>query len=286
MSKKKRKQEVVLEPESNESVVFEEDQPLFEAEAYGSMQPEAGSDVTVVKQIGIGGPVPIVAPKHTTIQLQPIIVPLAVVPYMSQDSGILRTEGKQQSSADEYFEATDFSTPQEASKAKRTKKLHPRLLVLVSLILSAVLVLPFILAYFYKSIGMLHFDGADHFNVIGTIASWVESQSVSTEDLIRDILFIAAFASVGVTFVVELIALLAGKYPRAFSIVFAVLALGTSLGVLIMDVVDGNFVVGERVALVVFVALACLSLLLSIIFTVVLNRADDKAEGQKTTSEI
>ena len=95
MSKKNRRQEVVLEPENNAPVVFEEEKPLFEAEAYGSPQPEAGSDVTVMKQVGIGGPVPIVAPKHNTIQLQPIVVPLAVVPYMTQDSSVLRTEGRQ-----------------------------------------------------------------------------------------------------------------------------------------------------------------------------------------------
>ena len=97
MAKKNRKQEILNEPvENNEPVVFEGDQTLYEAEAYGSPQPEAGSDVTVMKTVGIGGPVPIVAPKHNTIQLQPIVVPLAVVPYMTQDSNVLRTDGRPQ----------------------------------------------------------------------------------------------------------------------------------------------------------------------------------------------
>ena len=86
MAKKNRKPEVEKVPESNAPIVFENEQTLYEAEAYGSPQPEAGSDVTVMKPVGIGGPVPIVAPKHNTIQLQPIVVPLAVVPYMTHRS--------------------------------------------------------------------------------------------------------------------------------------------------------------------------------------------------------
>ncbi|MBO4381015.1 MAG: hypothetical protein J5815_02545 [Clostridia bacterium] len=286
MSKKNRKKDVVLEPENNETLVFEEDKPLYESEAYGSLQPEAGSDVTVVKQIGLGGPVPIVAPKHSTIQLQPIVVPLAVVPYMSQDSGVLRTEGKPAYAGDEYAEATDFSEAQDAKRAKREKRLHPRLFVLATLLISAVLVLPFILSYFMNSLGSLDFGGADHFNIIGTITSWIQNRAVDNDNLLRDILFIATGVSVAIMLVVELIAFLAGKYPRAFSIIFALISSGTSLAVLIIDMVAGSFVASERVAIIVFLALALFNLLLAIIFTVVFNRADDKEDRQKYSSEI
>ena len=112
MAKKDKNQEIVFSPDTNDVRV--DDEPLFESEAYGTPQPEAGSDVTVMKPVGIGGPVPIVAPKHNTIQLQPIVVPLAVVPYMTQDSNVLRTDGKQQSgympSTVEYGDATEFET--------------------------------------------------------------------------------------------------------------------------------------------------------------------------------
>lgn len=286
MSKKNRKKDVVLEPENNEPVVFEEDKPLYESEAYGSLQPEAGSDVTVVKQIGLGGPVPIVAPKHSTIQLQPIVVPLAVVPYMSQDSGVLRTEGKQAYAGEDYVEATDFSEAQNARNAKREKRLHPRLFVLATLLISAVLVLPFILSYFMNCLGALDFGGEDRFNIIGTITSWIQNRAVDRDNLLRDILFIATGVSVAIMLVVELIAFLAGKYPRAFSIIFALISSGTSLAVLIIDMVAGNFVASERVAIIVFLALALFNLLLAIIFTVVFNRADDKEDRQKYSSEI
>ena len=286
MAKKKNKQEIVLEQENETPVVFEEDKTMFEAEAYSSMQPEAGSDVTVMKPVGIGGPVPIVAPKHSTIQLQPIVVPLAVVPYMTQDSNVLRTDARQQQAIDEYAEATEFSSAQ-AEKSKKAKKgVGARLFVLITLLLSAVLVVPFILAYFKTSLGLLNFAGDDHFNVIGIIANWVATQSVPSEGLYRDILFIAAFATAGLLVVIELIALIAGRYPRAISIIFALVPVGTSLAVLILDIVKGNFVAGDRVSLIVFLAHALLNLLLAIIFTVVLNRADDKADRQKFANEI
>ena len=83
MSKKDKKQEIVMTPDTGE--IKTDDEPMFESEAYTAPQPEAGSDVTVLKPVGTGGPVPIVAPKHNTVQLQPIVVPLAVVPYMTQE---------------------------------------------------------------------------------------------------------------------------------------------------------------------------------------------------------
>ena len=45
--------------------------------------------------------------------------------------------------------------------------------------------------------------------------------------------------------------------------------------------VKGQFVAGDRLALIIFVALSLLGLLLAIIFTIVLNRAEDKADNQR-----
>ena len=287
MSKKNRKQEVVLEPENSAPVVFEEENTLFEAEAYGSPQPEAGSDVTVLKQVGIGGPVPIVAPKHNTIQLQPIVVPLAVVPYMTQDSGVLRTDARSQQQVEEYAEATEFSQAQ-TEKAKKTKKrkLSARWFVLATFLISAVLVLPFILSYFYESLGALKFGGYDKFNVIGIIAGWISAKSVPKAELYRNILFIVGFAGTGLMVIVEFIALLAGKYPRAFTIIFSLAPLGMSLTILINDIVKNRFVANDRLTLIIFLALSILNFLLAIVFTIVLNHADDKADRQRYSSEI
>ena len=126
MSKKDKKQEIVMTPDNGEIKL--EDEPMFESEAYAAPQPEAGSDVTVLKPVGTGGPVPIVAPKHNTIQLQPIVVPLAVVPYMTQDSNVLRTDGRGQNvyaqATVENDEATDSKRFPRA-RSKRKAKCNP-----------------------------------------------------------------------------------------------------------------------------------------------------------------
>ena len=284
MAKKNRKPEVEKAPETNETIVFDNDQTLFESEAYGSPQPEAGSDVTVMKTVGIGGPVPIVAPKHNTIQLQPIVVPLAVVPYMTQDSSVLRTDGKQQGYTEEYAEATDFSAAQAEKSTKAKKGVRPRLCVLVTLLLVAALLSPFIIAIFKGSLGSLHFDGSDRFNVINIIKGWISK----TPDggLTRNIIFVATFGVVGIFMLIEAIAFLAGKYPRAFSILFSFIPVGTSLAVIILDIVTKSFVVKDRISIIVFLAVAALNLLMAIIFTAILNSADDKADRAKGTSEI
>ncbi|MBO5777129.1 MAG: hypothetical protein J6R34_01605, partial [Clostridia bacterium] len=121
MAKRKNVQNFVPEQEVVQENVAPQEEVLFESEAYGSAQPDAGMGTTVCKPVGIGGPVPIVAPKSSTIQLQPIIVPLAVVPYMSQDCDVLKTEGVQ--TTDDYDEATaEFSRMEAEKEAERKKK--------------------------------------------------------------------------------------------------------------------------------------------------------------------
>ena len=89
MAKKNNVQNFVPEQEIvQEEVAPQQEEVLFESEAYGNAQPDAGMGTTVCKPMGIGGPIPVVAPKNNTIQLQPIIVPMAVVPYMSTFSGV------------------------------------------------------------------------------------------------------------------------------------------------------------------------------------------------------
>lgn len=101
----------------------EQEETLYETDAYIAPETDPGANVTITKTIGRGGPVPIVAPRHDTIQLQPIIVPLAVVPYMSQDSAMLRTEGTQRGTvrSSEYAEPVYFE-PVNAKKDKNGAK--------------------------------------------------------------------------------------------------------------------------------------------------------------------
>ena len=111
MAKQDNVQNFVPQQQTMPQPVAYQEEAVFESEAYGSPQPDAGMGTTVCKPVGIGGPIPIVAPRRTTIQLQPIIVPMAVVPYMSQDNDVLKVDGVQQPAEQQAPVATtDFSS--------------------------------------------------------------------------------------------------------------------------------------------------------------------------------
>lgn len=279
MSKKDKKHEIVMTPASEIKV---EDEPMFEAEAYTAPQPEAGSDVTVIKTVGTGGPVPIVAPKHNTVQLQPIVVPLAVVPYMTQDSSVLRTDGRGQNgyaqATVENDEATDFETIA-TRKVKKRGKIQPRIFALVTFILSALVVLPFILSYFVKNIGSVSIE---QFDIIGKIKDWV-ANGFELRPL-RYPAYIGVAAVSALMTIASLVSVICGKYPRALNFIFALAASGAMLAVLVKWLVDKTFDASQNVGFLVILVLSLVNLVLSIVFAVLLNKLDDKIENAENLS--
>lgn len=280
MSKKDKKQEIVMTPDNGEIKL--EDEPMFESEAYASPQSEAGSDVTVLKPVGTGAPVPIVAPKHNTIQLQPIVVPLAVVPYMTQDSNVLRTDGRGQNvyaqATVENDEATDFETVS-ARKVKKKGKVQPRIFALVTFLLSALTVLPFILSYFMPSVGSVSIE---KLNVIGVIKNWIANGFALRP--LSNIAYIGVAAVSAVMTIASLISVIVGKYPRAFNFIFALASSGAMLALLIKWLVTKTFVASEKIAFLIVLVLCLVNLVLSIVFAILMNKLDDKVENMQNMS--
>lgn len=280
MSKKDKKQEIVMTPDNGEIKL--EDEPMFESEAYAAPQPEAGSDVTVLKPVGTGGPVPIVAPKHNTIQLQPIVVPLAVVPYMTQDSNVLRTDGRGQNvyaqATVENDEATDFETVS-ARKVKKKGKVQPRIFALVTFLLSALTVLPFILSYFMPSVGSVSIE---KLNVIGVIQNWIANGFALRP--LSNIAYIGVAAVSAVMTIASLISVIVGKYPRAFNFIFALASSGAMLALLIKWLVTKTFVASEKIAFLIVLVLCLVNLVLTIVFAILMNKLDDKVENMQNMS--
>lgn len=280
MSKKDKKQEIVMTPDNGEIKL--EDEPMFESEAYAAPQPEAGSDVTVLKPVGTGGPVPIVAPKHNTIQLQPIVVPLAVVPYMTQDSNVLRTDGRGQNvyaqATVENDEATDFETVS-ARKVKKKGKVQPRIFALVTFLLSALTVLPFILSYFMPSVGSVSIE---KLNVIGVIKNWIDNGFALRP--LSNIAYIGVAVVSAVMTIVSLISVIVGKYPRAFNFIFALASSGAMLALLIKWLVTKTFVVSEKIEFLIVLVLCLVNLVLTIVFAILMNKLDDKVENMQNMS--
>ncbi len=280
MSKKDKKQEIVMTPDTGE--IKTDDEPMFESEAYTAPQPEAGSDVTVLKPVGTGGPVPIVAPKHNTIQLQPIVVPLAVVPYMTQDSSVLRTDGRGQNvyaqATVESDEATDFQTIS-ARKVKKQVKVQPRIFALVTFLLSALTVLPFILSYFMPKIGNISIEV---FNVIGLIKGWVANGFELHPLANLDYVVVAGLSAI--LTVVSLVAIIVGRYPRAFNFIFSLATAAALVALLVKWLIDKSFVAQEKVAFLVVLVLSLVNLVLTIVFSILMNKLDDKMENAENMS--
>lgn len=283
MSKKEKEQQMTFVPDYNEVVVAaEEEQPLFETEAYGSPQPDAGSDVTVLKTVGTGSPVPIVAPKHNTVQLQPIIVPLAVVPYMTQDSGILRTDGKPAggfAGDGEYAEAAAFESVGTVAPVKTKKKNSAiaRICSLISLLLAAAIVVPYILANFYPILGdslILYY-----INIIGDITAW--TQGIEPASVFITVMFIISAFAGAISFIASLIGVIAGKYPRVFNITATTFSAVSVLVVMLYHIIKKEFIAQFYIMLIVLVAVTLLALLLSIVFTVVVNKREDREDRRQ-----
>lgn len=280
MSKKDKKQEIVMTPDTGE--IKTDDEPMFESEAYTAPQPEAGSDVTVLKPVGTGGPVPIVAPKHNTVQLQPIVVPLAVVPYMTQDSNVLRTDGRGQNvyaqATVESDEATDFQTIS-ARKVKKQVKVQPRIFALVTFLLSALTVLPFILSYFMPKIGNISIEV---FNVIGLIKGWVANGFELHPLANLDYVVVAGLSAI--LTVVSLVAIIVGRYPRAFNFIFSLATAAALVALLVKWLIDKSFVAQEKVAFLVVLVLSLVNFVLTIVFSILMNKLDDKMENAENMS--
>jgi hypothetical protein len=256
------------EPVKDNKTETESVEAAFETEAYIAPEADPGADVTVMKPVGKGGPVPIVSPKHDTIQLQPIIVPLAVVPYMTQDSGMLRTDnaaeaGYRRQYAD-YAEPLSFE-PVAAEKKTVKKKSggRNRVFGLMVLLLSACTVLPFILSYFYDKVGTAVISQLD---VVGQIIAWVEGSAPS--DMVTVLLYALGAGVAALMFLTAFIVVLSGKYPRIFVLFSSIFSAAPLLAVLLYQIVKNTFDAAYSGALVFVCAVSALNFILSIAFAI------------------
>lgn len=274
----RKHQEVVIQDEPI-TVDMADGEPLYEADAYGSPQLDVGADVTVMKQVGIGGPVPIVAPKHNTIQLQPIVVPLAVVPYMTQDSNVLRTDSRQggYESAEEesYGEDTSFDTVERRKAVRKKRKTSfPRIFSFVSFIVTALFILPFFLSYKMTNIGVMEIAG---FDVIGIIKIWIAG-GFDIEADVFNLIYVIVMGLAGIQVVLTALGIIIGKYPKPISPILSFLNMGCFIGILVYDIVQGGFIADENIGLLVMLSVSAFNFLLTVIFSVLLNRREDKEE--------
>lgn len=276
---RKHQEDVFLEDEEPVTVDMADSEPLYEADAYGSPQLDAGADVTVMKQVGIGGPVPIVAPKHNTIQLQPIVVPLAVVPYMTQDSNVLRTDrgqaGYESEEEEEYREDTEFAAVERKRAVKKKRKVSlPRIFSLITFVITALFIVPFFLSYKETDIGVM---AIDEFNVIGIIQLWISGGFDINYDVFN-LIYVIVMGLAGIQVILSLLGVLFGKYPKPIAPILSFLNMGCFIGILIYNIVKDNFIVNDSIGFIVMLAVAAFNFVLSVVLSVLLNHREDKEE--------
>ncbi len=263
-------------PEVERSVQNEE--VMYESEAYGSPQPDAGMETTVMKPVGMGGPVPIVAPKHNTVQLQPIIVPLAVVPYMTQDSDVLRTDGAP--SGGEYYgdNVSDMEATRTRAKEKaKSDKGKVRIASLFLFVFSALTVVCYLLAYFKPNV--FGFDFAD-FNVIGIIADWIGG--TAPQNLAIALLYIISAGFATICTILTFIALLVGKLPAGFTSVLFLCSAATVDAGLIYRLIADDFVLAQDKASIVICGIATIGFIISVIVAIGLGKSGKKQSKGKS----
>lgn len=250
---------------------------LYESDAYGDPEPDAAASTTIMKPVGTGGPVPIVAPKGNTIQLQPIIVPLAVVPYMTQDSDILRTEGGAAAldRPDYVSGAVEFDRAEKkkAARAGSKTKTENRVFAAVMFLLAALGVAAYLLAYFKPDIHEWY--SLAQADAIGGIINWVNGDLF---DLSLTLINAAGAAVAAVLFVVTLIALVFGRYPRKTVTALSLFAAASYSAEIIHQKIAGHFVPEKDAATLTMLALFGLIFILSVIFLAVCVRREDREE--------
>ncbi len=260
---------------SNGAVEIKPQKEVFESEAYVAPKPDVGVDTTVLKPIGNGGPVPIVAPRNKTIQLQPIIVPLAVVPYMSQDNGILRTEKPGADVFETETEKSQETITQEISVRRKSKQIKERVFSFVIFAIACLAIVPFVLANYYLVLGNnLVFDL--NLNVIGTIFAWVAG--MPPVNMLLSILFIISAFSLVITALVSLLGLIFGFYSKIANTFLGILNFVPLLIALIYMIVKNQFILQMEIVFIIELAFTFLVFVCGVIFSLVLNKAGDKIE--------
>ena len=279
MAKKDNVQNFVPQQETMQQPVAPQEEALFESEAYGSPQPDAGMGTTVCKPVGIGGPIPIVAPRSTTIQLQPIIVPMAVVPYMSQDNNVLKTDGIQQQPVEEYdTAAADFSRVEEERKAVKTKKKSKtgaRIASAVLFVLASLVIAAYSIASINPTLLGVNWN---QINVISQVLNWIEN--LAPANIAITVLHIACYVFVSTVSLIAFICIFVGKLPAGAVAALTFIGAATVDAALIYDAVLATqagvqFVAKDYVAYIVVASLATLTFIVSAIIAVCLNRKKD-----------
>jgi len=239
--------------------------------------PEAEVQNTVVKAMA-GGSVPIIPPSPI-VQLQPIVVPIAVVPFETRDAKILqnvtvnsgqtaaRPQGQTAQSA-AYAQyaggAAAHGAAARAAKSAGGKKLAAVKNAVITL-LALLYLLPFVLAYFTPSL-IPSFVLTD-LNVVGKMLGFLGGVAFNLIGEIPFILLAAACGFALILVLINIITLFFGKYLRFGALVLSIFPLLLALFATVYAYIPAlGFVAWNKGAFFIPTTIGLIQTVLSIVF--------------------
>ncbi|MDD4839560.1 MAG: hypothetical protein PHE93_02670 [Clostridia bacterium] len=236
---------------------------------------DAEVKMSVLKPIG-GGAVPI-TPPSPIIQLQPIVVPIAIVPYAAQNQKLLQYDNNGQAinpattpTAPQSTNNEEVFTPQyygQKSNAVPASASANRGRSALILILSLLFLVPFLIAYFKADLipSLILSD----LNVIGKTLSYIGGVQFILTGEIPYLMLTVAFGFVAICVILSLVTLFAGKYSKIGTLVLSLFPALLSIGIVIYAFVPTfGLLAVNKIVYIIPAAIGLLQAIIAIAFAV------------------
>ena len=229
-----------------------------------SQRAESEVSETVMKSIG-GGAVPITPPSQI-IQLQPIVVPIAIVPFSSQNQKVVQYGGAENAIDNSANVPTNTDTANLYSYAAQNKSVN-RKKSLVIMIFSLLFLLPFVIAYFKADI-IAAFPLSD-LNVIGKILYYIGgAQFVIGGEIVFLLLAIALCVAL-ICFIASIISVAIGKYSKIGMLVLSLFPALFAIGAAAYAFVPSfGFIAWNKNAFIIPAAIGVVQTIISAAFAI------------------
>lgn len=226
---------------------------------------ESEEEKTVVKPVSAGA-VPIIPPS-AVIQLQPIVVPIAVVPFETHDTKMLHDAQKQG-----FIPATlDDNAPKGGSENTEETvyvaldKKKDSIKSIVSLIFTVLYIIPFIIAYFKSD--LIPSLPLNDINAIGKLVQLFGGGLTLSGEIPSIMLIVSLLLSL-VCLIMSLFSAIIGRYSKIGTLTLAVFPALIAIGVIAYAYIPALGFAGNKTAFFIPAAIGALHTTFAVIFAI------------------
>lgn len=227
---------------------------------------ESEEEKTVVKPVSAGA-VPIIPPS-AVVQLQPIVVPIAVVPFETHDTKMLHDAQKQG-----FIPATlDESAPKGGSSENTEETVYVALdkkkdkfKSFISLFFTILYLIPFIIAYFKSD--LIPSLPLNDLNAIGKLVKLFGGGLTLAGEIPSIMLIVSLLLSL-VCLIMSLFSAIIGRYSKIGTLTLAVFPALISIGVIAYTYIPALGFTGNKTAFFIPAAIGTLHTIFAAIFAI------------------